>query len=111
MGEEKEFGFVRGNLIDNLSVLEYHKSTEKMITRIDERIAIIEMKLSVIGPKPQFKNPRSETTYLHDFKTLTVLRRQRERLKQKLVEIQDRLNADIEASKCVTPLKPLNKIC
>lgn len=108
--EEKNFGFVRGNLMDNLSVLDYYKRTEGMITQIDEQIDKVEPEITAIGPNPQFKNPRNEVTYLHNFKTLAVLKRQRERLKQKLVEIQDRLNADIEASKSVTPLKPLEKL-
>jgi hypothetical protein len=81
-----------------------------MIGQIDEQIDKVEPEIAAIGPKPQFRNPRNEATYLHNFKTLTVLKRQRERLKQKLVEIQDRLNVDIEASKCVTPLKPLKKL-
>jgi hypothetical protein len=110
MGDEKEFGFVRGGLIKNLSVLDYYKRTEGMITKIDEQVAQIEPELSAIGPKPQFKIPRHEAAYLHNLKTLTVLKRQRGHLKQKLVEIQDRINADIEASKCVTPLKPLKKL-
>jgi 3-polyprenyl-4-hydroxybenzoate decarboxylase len=110
MGEEKEFGFVRGNLIDNLSVLEYHKRTLDMIKQIDEQISKVEPEIAAIGPKPQFKNPRNEATYLHNFKTLTVLMRQRERLKQKLVEIQERLQEDMNASKSVTPLKPLKKL-
>jgi hypothetical protein len=110
MEDEKEFGFIRGNLIDNLSVLEYYRRTEGMIKIMDEQIEKVEPEIAAIGPKPQFKNPRNEATYLHNLKTLTVLKRQRERLKQKLVEIQDRLNADIEASKCVTPLKPLKKL-
>jgi hypothetical protein len=97
-------------LIDNLSVLEYHKRTTDMIAVMDEQIAKVEPEIAAIGPNPQFRNPRNEATYLHNLKTLTVLMRQRERLKQKLVEIQDRLNADIEASKCVTPLKPLKKL-
>ena|ERR1035437_2182072 len=110
MSDEKEFGFVRGNLIDNMSVLDCYKRTEDMINQIDEQIDKVEPQIAAIGPNPQFKNPRNEATYLHNFKTLTVLKRQRERLKQKLVEIQDRLNADIDASKCVTPLKPLKKL-
>ena len=110
MGEEKEFGFVRGNLIDNLSVLEYHKRTLGMIKQIDEQISKIEPEITAIGPNPQFKNPRNEVGYLHNFKTLTVLMRQRERLKQKLVEIQERLQSDIDAANSVTPLKPLKKL-
>ena len=110
MAEEKEFQFVRGHLIDNLSVLEYHKRTVDMIEQIDEQISKIEPAITAIGPNPQFKNPRNEATYLHNFKTLTVLTRQRERLKQKLVEIQARLQEDMDASKSVTPLKPLKKL-
>ena len=110
MGDEKEFQFVRGHLIDNLSVLEYHKRTLDMIKVMDEQIDKVEPEIAAIGPKPQFKNPRNEATYLHNLKTLTVLKRQRERLKQKLVEIQDRLNADIETSKRFTPLKPLKQL-
>lgn len=106
---EAEFQFVRGHLIDNLSVLEYHKRTVDMIKNLDEQIE----KLSGEAKAPearQFKNPRQEAIYLHDVKTLTVLMRQRERLKQKLVEIQERLQGDIDASKKVTPLKPLKKL-
>ena len=110
MGEEKEFGFVRGNFIDNLSVLEYHKRTLDMIAQIDEQISKIEPEIAAIGPNPQFKNPRNEVTYLHNFKTLTVLMRQRERLKQKLVEIQGRIQDDIEVNNKMTPLKPLKKL-
>jgi|FAXJ01.1.fsa_nt_gi hypothetical protein len=110
MGDEKEFGFVRGNLIDNLSVLDYYKRTEDMITQIDEQISQIKPELVAFGPKPQFKNPRTEAGYLHNLKTLTVLNRQRERLKQKLVEIQGRIQEDIEVKNKMTPLKPLKKL-
>lgn len=106
---ESEFQFVRGPLIDNLSILEYHKRTVDMIRNIDEQIE----KLSGEAKAPearQFQNPRQEAIYLHDVKTLSVLMRQRERLKQKLVEIQERLQEDMDASKSVTPLKPLKKI-
>ena|ERR1035438_113927 len=108
MGDEKEFGFVRGNLIDNLSVLEYHKRTLDMITHIDEQIERLTGEIPPVVPK--FTNPRYEADYLHNVKTLSVLKRQRERLTQKIVELHGRLSADIEASKCVTPLKPLKKL-
>jgi len=110
MGEEKEFGFVRGNLLDNLTVIDYYNRTKDMITQIDEQIPKIELELAAIGPNPQFKNPRNEGLYLHNLKMFTVLTQRRERLKQKLVEIQDRINADIETSKRFTPLKPLKKL-
>ena len=108
MGEEKEFQFVRGHLIDNLSVLEYHKRTVGMIKTMDEQIKLLEE--AVTPGVRHFKNPREEASYLHDVKTLSVLKRQRERLDSKLNELQDRLNADIETSKCFTPLKPLKKL-
>lgn len=108
MAEEAEFQFVRGHLIDNLSVLEYHKRTVGMIKTMDEQIKLLEE--AVAPGERHFKNPREEASYLHDVKTLSVLKRQRERLDSKLNELQNRLNADIETSKCFTPLKPLKKL-
>ena len=46
MGEEKEFGFVRGNLLDNLTVIDYYNRTKDMITQIDEQIPKIELELA-----------------------------------------------------------------
>ena len=109
MSDEKEFGFVRGGLIEHLSTLDYYKRTQAMIKTLDEQIEHLGENVGSPGAR-QFKNPREETRYLHDVKTVLVLKRQQERLKQKLAELQERVNADIEASKCVTPLKPLKKL-
>ena len=101
-----ELQFVRGPLIYNLNVLEYHRRTIDMIKKLDEKINELRENTNLLKSYT-FKNPRQESIYLHNIKTLNVLERQRERLKQKLVEIQERLQSDIETSKMVTPLKPL----
>ncbi len=106
MDEEAEIPFVRGHLIDSLSVLEYHKRTTDMIKTLDEQIKHLEEEVNAPDAR-KWKNPREEASYLHNVKTLSVLKRQQERLEQKLSELQERIRENMEASKCVTPLKPL----
>jgi hypothetical protein len=106
MENEVEIPFTRGHLIDRLTVLDYHKRTSSMIKTLDEQIKHLEEEIGSPDAK-QWKNPREETSYLHDVKTLSVLKRQRERLEQKLTELEKRVREDIEVSKELTPLKPL----
>lgn len=101
----EEFQFVRGHLIDNLSVLEYHKRTVDMIKQIDEQIQRLGEEVPSVAPT--FKNPREEASYLHNVKTLSVMKKQKERLIDKLNELQERIQNEIEVSKELTPLKPL----
>ena len=85
--EGQEFGFVRSTLLDNLSVMEYHKRTLDMVASLDEQIKRLTEESANISEDYHWKNPREESIHLHNVKTLSVLKRQRARLTDKLTQI------------------------
>ena len=108
MKEDADIPFVRGELINNLNDIEYYKRTLGMIKMVDERIKTLSDEVDTFDSR-QFKNPREETGYLHNVKTLSVLKRQKEYLIRKLNDLEMRIQENVEISKELTPLKPLEK--
>ena len=104
--EEQELGFVRGHILNDLNLMEYHKRTLDMVNALGAQIKKLEESVGAPNAK-QWKNPREEQTYLHNTKTLSVMKRQKERLESKLNELQERIRGEIDAANSVTPLKPL----
>ena len=83
----------RGPLLERISRLAYYHHTRALY----EQVQVEKKKLTEglgEGP-PQFKNPREETYYLHKKKTVQVLIQQEKRLKNKLVELQEKIRKDM----------------
>jgi len=108
MKEDDDIPFVRGELINNLNDIEYHKRTLGMIKMVDEQIKTLSDEVDIFDSR-QFNNPREETGYLHNVKTLSVLKRQKKHLMRKLNDLELRIQENVEISKELTPLKPLEK--
>ena len=97
--QEIDLGYHRGPLLERIHRVISYQQTKELLSKIDLKLR--ELEGTVGNPdNKQFRNPREESTYLHNVKTCTVLTRQRERLLQKLVELQDHIQLDIEVDKC-----------
>jgi hypothetical protein len=96
--KEQDFEFRRGVMIEKMNIISYYHRTKALISQMDTQIQ--ELSANVSSHRDNnFKNPRDEMIYLHDVKTLTVVKRQRERLAQKLEELQRRIKEDIDLVK------------
>ena len=93
-----DLGYHRGPLLERMNTVLSYQRIKEMLDAIDKQINELAAKDAVHNIN-NFQNPRQESKYLHDVYTLTVLKRRQERLKQKLVELQDRIQSDIEADK------------
>ena len=93
-----DLGYHRGPILESINMLMYYKRAKEMLEKIDTQINELASKDAVHNIN-NFQNPRQEGKYLHDVYALTVLKRRQERLKQKLVEMQDRIQSDIETDK------------
>ena len=96
--KEQDFEFRRGVMIEKMNIISYYHQTKQLISQMDTRIQELSEGTIAHGGN-NFKNPRDEMMYLHDVKTLTVVKRQRERLAQKLEELQRRIKNDIDMTK------------
>jgi uncharacterized protein YaaR (DUF327 family) len=96
--QEIDLGYHRGPLLESINAILSYQRMKEMLDAIDKQINELAAKDAVHNIN-NFKNPRQEQKYLHDVYTLTVLKRRQERLKQKLAELQDRIQSDIETDK------------
>jgi len=96
--QEIDLGYHRGPVLESIHAILSYQKMKEMLDAIDKQINELESKDAVHNIN-NFKNPRQEQKYLHDVYTLTVLKRRQERLKQKLAELQDRIQSDIETDK------------
>ena len=104
--EEKtvEIPFVRGQLLTSMTALDYYQRTVEMVKVIDEQIKVLSEENNLPTTCP-FRNPREESIFLHNSKTLSVMQRQRERLREKLSQLEEIIRGDMEIKKQLTPLK------
>lgn len=93
-----DLGYHRGPMLEGINAILSYQRMKEMLEMIDKQINELASKDAVHNIN-NFKNPRQEQKYLHDVYTLTVLKRRQERLKQKLVEMQDRIQSYIETDK------------
>ena len=98
-----EIPFQRGQLLQQVNDVVYYQGTKEQLEQMEKVILELSQKVGPVGSK-NFQNPRQEAIYLHDVKTLSVFRRQRDRLKQKLVAMQERIEQDMEVEKLMKPL-------
>lgn len=96
--KEQDFAFRRGVMIERMNTISYYHQTKRLISQMDTRIQELSEGISAHGGN-NFKNPRDEMSYLHDVKILTVVKRQRGRLAQKLEELQHQIKSDIDMTK------------
>lgn len=89
----------RGPMLERMNRVILYQQTKELLGRIDLRLRELEG-FGGVSTEKQFSNPREESTHLHNLKTLSVLTRQRERVIQKLEELQDHIQLDIEMDKC-----------
>jgi hypothetical protein len=103
MVEEKEIdlGYHRGPILESLNAVLSYQRMKQMLEMIDKQINELSVNDAAHNAR-QFQNPRQEQKYLHDVYTLSVLKRRQERLKQKLAEMQDRIQSYIETDKRYT---------
>jgi hypothetical protein len=99
--KEQDFEFRRGMMMEKINAIGYYHQTKQLIEKLEKQIQALSEDINSYGNK-NFKNSRHEMLYLHDVKTLTVVQRQRDRLKQKLDELQCRIQSDIELAKIGT---------
>ena len=98
-----EIPFQRGHLLQQVNDVVRYKNAKEQLEQMEKVILELTQTTGPIGSK-NFQNPRQEAIYLHNVKTLSVLRRQRDRLKQKLVEIQECIQEDMEVERMMSPL-------
>ena len=100
MDKDQEFdlGYHRGPLLESINTVLSYQRIKEMLNSIDKQINELAATGAVHNIN-NFQNPRQESKHLHDVYTLTVLKRRQERLKQKLGELETRIQCDIETEK------------
>ena len=96
----EDFPFTRGELLNKLSKFTYHKDVIKLISSIDRQLNEVQDRLEEYPAEEKYLLSQSDKiSHQHDLIKRRALTRQRERLWNKLMELERSIREDIEAAK------------